>query len=719
MAMATGLLALAILGAEGPTAPGGGGETINYQVRVASLDGLAWRTSAYARLRPVARQGSATVWTADRALAARLAGSAVEVTVTPKCSLAAEATIGRQSSTYFVEHCERVADGPINGASSVAWKPEVGRVDEGFRSQISGRRLDQGILARVSLEETHVKAIHVYDQAETVQATDQIGVDFDWKPAGAAGPGPRMNLIVSKGQPTKVACRVQVPEVSQSRVEGEWLIPHDGVLLVSLGVETVADDKGKAIVRDRVAIVEFNAPTAPEACPRDDRAATPSPDPVTLAPAADAPPVVVGALPMPALLERSLPQGFDPKGEPVELPPLPEALASADLDRIKPEPNQPTPQAPHVGPAPMPVGLASANLDRIKPDPSRPGAKAAPKSSGPVADAQVARSSFQPSSRVEAPGAVDRRAEGMTRWEGTPVELFASRPDLLGKLLSAIQRRGFDVDIASDGSSVTLSPCDDPACDDEGCPAGAASPMPRAGDPADCREVIGADVILSPFAVRVVGWLERMGLNLPDEAADDDPIASAEQLRAMNIVGRVVELFVRLGMATIEVEPAPGPSEPGKVDAAAAPAMMKAGDHADCRQALGGGDDADECSSFAGLVRECLGGLGMTTPPAPCKNIGIGRPAADPADEPSAPVSTPSASKLDLSAALKTPGRTETAYLPLGGNLTLEIKATVVPTPPERVAPVVGQDRYDRDGFWFLAQPSRMTPFPTQADRKP
>ena len=37
--------------------------------------------------------------------------------------------------------------------------------------------------------------------------------------------------------------------------------------------------------------------------------------------------------------------------------------------------------------------------------------------------------------------------------------------------------------------------------------------------------------------------------------------------------------------------------------------------------------------------------------------------------------------KGDLSAALKAPGRPETIYLPLGGKLSLEVKATVVPTP--------------------------------------
>jgi len=50
--------------------------------------------------------------------------------------------------------------------------------------------------------------------------------------------------------------QVPVPEVIGTRVEGEWLIPNGKYLLVSLGVYTVADGEGKAVVRDRLIMIE-------------------------------------------------------------------------------------------------------------------------------------------------------------------------------------------------------------------------------------------------------------------------------------------------------------------------------------------------------------------------------------------------------------------------------------------------------------------------------
>ena len=56
MAMGSGLVALAMLAAEGQSCSPD--ETTTFQVRVLTLDGLEWRTSSYYRLQPVARQGS-------------------------------------------------------------------------------------------------------------------------------------------------------------------------------------------------------------------------------------------------------------------------------------------------------------------------------------------------------------------------------------------------------------------------------------------------------------------------------------------------------------------------------------------------------------------------------------------------------------------------------------------------------------------------------------
>ena len=67
---------------------------------------------------------------------------------------------------------------------------------------------------------------------------------------------------------SKVA--LEVPEIGSQEIAGEWLIPNDGILLVSFGPHTVADKDGKAVVRERLAIVEAmessQSPAMPSFC---------------------------------------------------------------------------------------------------------------------------------------------------------------------------------------------------------------------------------------------------------------------------------------------------------------------------------------------------------------------------------------------------------------------------------------------------------------------
>ena len=85
---------------------------------------------------------------------------------------------------------------------------------------------------------------------------DRRGEDGGWRPGRTVE-----EKTVGKTEP-KVNLQVQIPEVSHAKVDGEWLIPRDGILLVSLGVDTVADDRGKAVVRERIAVLEV-APASP------------------------------------------------------------------------------------------------------------------------------------------------------------------------------------------------------------------------------------------------------------------------------------------------------------------------------------------------------------------------------------------------------------------------------------------------------------------------
>ena len=59
----------------------------------------------------------------------------------------------------------------------------------------------------------------------------------------------------SRGSP------LELPEIANQEVLGEWLIPNGDCLLVSFGPHTVADKDGKAVVRERLAFVEAEEQT--------------------------------------------------------------------------------------------------------------------------------------------------------------------------------------------------------------------------------------------------------------------------------------------------------------------------------------------------------------------------------------------------------------------------------------------------------------------------
>jgi hypothetical protein len=127
---------------------------------------------------------------------------------------------------------------------------------------------------------------------------------------------------------------LEVPEIGSQEIVGEWLIPKDGILLVSFGPHTVAGKDGKAVIHERLAIIEAeeadNTPvsgathegiqpgTIREASPLAvPRAATAVVPPPAQAPIAH-PPIAIPAIP-----SRSIPQGFHSDGRPADLPPLP------------------------------------------------------------------------------------------------------------------------------------------------------------------------------------------------------------------------------------------------------------------------------------------------------------------------------------------------------------------------------------------------------------
>ncbi|WP_435016834.1 hypothetical protein TA3x_004415 [Tundrisphaera sp. TA3] len=418
MATMTGLLALALVGAAPAADPCD--EAISVQVRVFDMDGLGWRSEAHPRLRPVANRGTSTVWTADRSLLDDLVARAKIVSTTPRVDAVGEAAVSNIKPVHYVARQDRVG----GTTTPISFKPAVETIDAGIEARVRGRKLDQGMLAQVLISDTRVLAMHQVKFVEDLHPT-KPAPDAP-KPTDNAAVGAFLKTTFGVSLATKceggaeaIGTNIQVPEVAHAEIEGEWLIPNDGILVVSLGVDTVANHLGRAIPRERLAVVELSndQPPTPIAVSQLNQALTEdtlalmavdpafqhNPDSGRIQPFAgrsyadivaniDEVPTgrlavkqglneyygqlfrtqdeaVVTAsfddaaptqpiLPTPAAPSRMLPLPVDGNGNVVELPPLPIAASTLD-ESLRPAANQPSPQSVHLSMADPAISQAT------------------------------------------------------------------------------------------------------------------------------------------------------------------------------------------------------------------------------------------------------------------------------------------------------------------------------------------------------------------------
>ncbi len=340
---------------------------ITYQWKFLEMDGLNWRSTLHPTLQPVARQGSASVWTTSRETASKLAETASKVVGAPRVTSNPDgkSTVFNNQTRKIVSEATREADGPVNHASFVGYVPRLEDIAEGYSAEVTGRKLDQGVLANLTLVDRRITAMHPVALTEALE--------------------PKSAEV---GKPKAIEITLQVPEYSQTSVSGEWLIPKDGVLVVSLGVHTVADRKGKAVAREYLAVLEA---CETEVEPASEAVGLVHPD-IRILPLAtvsrasvNLPPTSVdrpGAanlqMPMasPGLPSRSLPRALDSTGRPVEMPPLPaettvtmlpgtsDPCASPQARVASPSPTEPLAwrKSTLLDPEAMPAGASAFKL---------------------------------------------------------------------------------------------------------------------------------------------------------------------------------------------------------------------------------------------------------------------------------------------------------------------------------------------------------------------
>lgn len=385
--LVTLLMTLADTGTEAAAPPSPSGPVIDYEVVVLEMKGLDWRAVAPDALKRATRRPTDSIWTTDlttaRAIRERgreeqrvraLAAQGVPVTMQVMRNGKAGGMTGRLMAALPLAERERILVKALNDPSlrRTAVKNKAAAVPvttstsivEGYQTQLSGRLLEQGILTKVRIDATHIAAVHTVGGCEGTCAEAKVSE------IEVVDDGEKAKLKV-----TTIPPKIEVPEVIRASLTGEWLIPDDGVLVASLGVYTVADDEGKAVTRELLALVTPTPRSAGQPIPASPVEPVPGLSlPAMIRPTAFAPRILFMSptpFPAPILPSRTLPQGFRPDGKPEALPPLPPQEESDAAD-----PSKPSAQGRHVTGTPS-TADPSARAAKFNPEPTKPtGAKA-------------------------------------------------------------------------------------------------------------------------------------------------------------------------------------------------------------------------------------------------------------------------------------------------------------------------------------------------------
>jgi len=347
MGVGLGWIVLALAGVAGAPPAERRAAPITYTVRVVEAEGLGWREAVFTRLKPVTRQGAATIWTAPRDVTAQLLAQvgkspAGRILQGPKVtSLSGDPVhiTTRANRKLVTQVAWDGADRAPEGASEA--------VRSGWHTTMAGRKLDQGILVKLVFEDTEIRAIH---RLKLNDRCGELKCD-ELEACGRSDKGDQDDGV------RKVA--IEIPEIGSQEVAGEWLIPRGEFLLVSLGAHTVADKNGKAVVKERLAIIEADEVAEASAVHRASEAANLVPPLVRGLPQPPFLPAPISKIPMPSppAPSRSIPQGYHTDGTPADLPQLPDdepdpdSLSSDSSEPMpspqikKPQPQQPKPTA--------------------------------------------------------------------------------------------------------------------------------------------------------------------------------------------------------------------------------------------------------------------------------------------------------------------------------------------------------------------------------------
>jgi len=242
------------------------GPMVGYEIRWISTSSPEWRGKFDTRLQILVRQAGSSVWSIDSGTLHDLLN---EFQKDPRCNILQSpkvttpvnqtAQVVNEESVSYVAHMRPVIPKPHESAPKSAFEPEVDKVQDGIRLRLSSGQLlpQEGIRVHVSLEETRLIRIH------TTRVTHVAAAKPGESSANESRIGKLFHSAGADSGSQVQTSTIQVPEVVWSTIEGNWLIPKDGALLMSAGPRTIAGRRGKETYAERVVAISFQVPESP------------------------------------------------------------------------------------------------------------------------------------------------------------------------------------------------------------------------------------------------------------------------------------------------------------------------------------------------------------------------------------------------------------------------------------------------------------------------
>lgn len=247
---------------------------VQYEVRFVSTPGLEWRSALADHLRLVTRQEGASVWAVDDKTVYEILKTCENETKT--CDLApprATTELGeavelsaRHRQTYVAEMKPSTARDSVPDGEVVrtSFSPETATLDLGPTVRVDSSRLvGVGVQAAVKIEDRRLLAMHQAVRRAVVEERREYAVPVLSK-IPFVGRRLFRNIGIAR-QP--ISATVEIPEVSSLSIEGDWLIPSEGALVVSLGPVSNAENRDQPVGESLVILSARVLPIDPAPVP--------------------------------------------------------------------------------------------------------------------------------------------------------------------------------------------------------------------------------------------------------------------------------------------------------------------------------------------------------------------------------------------------------------------------------------------------------------------